>query len=90
MGELFKKPSRVRKAAQRGKEITIPPEADLKIGDEVLLFSNGFVLIVPKGTKVNEKLLERAIQVIKVDEETEIIEENNVSKEPQRMETISP
>ena len=80
MGILYRKPSRIRKAAQRGKEITIPPEADLQIGDEVLLLSNGFVLIVPKGSKVNEKLLERAIQVIVVDEETKIIEENNVSK----------
>lgn len=80
MGKLFNKPSKIRKAAQRGKEITIPPEADLQIGDEVILFSNGFVLIVPKGSKVNEKLLERAIQVIEVDDETKIIEENNINK----------
>jgi len=74
MGELYRKPGKIRKAAQRGKEITIPPEATLNVGDEVLLLSNGFVLIVPKGSKVNEKLLERAIQIIVVD--TKLIEEN--------------
>jgi len=85
MGELFKKPSKIRKAAQRGKEITIPPEADLQIGDEVLLFSNGFVLIVPRGTKVNEKLLERAIQVINVDKDTKIIEVNVATQNQKRL-----
>ncbi len=75
MGDLFKKPTKIRRAAQRGKEITIPPEADLQVGDEVLLLSNGFVLIVPKGTKVDEALLERAIQIITVVKETNIIEE---------------
>jgi len=61
MEEIFKKPAKIRKAAQSGKEITIPPEANLEPGDEVIQFYNSFVLIVRKGVKVDEELLRRAI-----------------------------
>jgi predicted RNA-binding protein with TRAM domain len=57
MGEMYKRPYRVRKAAQRGKEVTIAPEAKLQPGDEVVQWCNGFVLMVPRGTTVGESLL---------------------------------
>ena len=61
MGEIFKKPAKIRKAAQRGMEITIPPETPFEAGDEVTQLYDGFVLIVPRGAKVNEELLREAI-----------------------------
>jgi hypothetical protein len=61
MGEIFKKPAKIRKAAQRGKEITIPPETPFEAGDEVIQLYDSFVLIVPKGVKVDEELLRQAI-----------------------------
>jgi len=61
MAEIFKKPAKIRKAAQRGMEITIPPETPFEAGDEVTQLYDGFVLIVPKGVKVNEELLREAI-----------------------------
>ena len=61
MGEIFKRPYRVRKAALRGKEITIAPDAKMQPGDEVVQWYDGFVLIVPLVAKVNEKILRRAI-----------------------------
>ena len=65
--EIFKRPYRVRRAALRGKEITIPSDMTLKPGDTVIAFYDGFVLYVPKGTHVDEALLREAIR--KVDEE---------------------
>lgn len=61
MGEIFKKQARIRKAAQRGMEITIPPETPFEAGDEVTQLYDGFVLVVPKGVKVDEQLLIQAI-----------------------------
>lgn len=63
MSEIFKRPYRVRKAALRGKEVTIAPEAKIASGDEVVEFYDGFVLIVPVGTRVNERMLKRAIDL---------------------------
>ena len=64
--EIFKRPYRVRRAALRGKEITIPSDMTLEPGDTVTAFYDGFVLYVPKGTHVDEALLREAIR--KVDE----------------------
>ena len=61
MGEVFKKRAKVRKAAQRGMEITIPPETPFEPGDEVTQLYDGFVLIIPRGIKVDEELLKQAI-----------------------------
>jgi hypothetical protein len=61
--EMFKRPYRVRKAAKWGKEIAIAPEAKMEPGDEVVQWYDGFVLIVPRGTRVDEKMLKRAIQL---------------------------
>lgn len=52
----------MRRAAVWGKEVTIAPEAPFSPGDEVVQFFDGFVLIVPRGAKVDEALLSRAIQ----------------------------
>ena len=64
MGEVYKRPYRVRRASQRGKEITIAPEAKIQVGDDVVQWFDGFVLIVPTNAKVNEKLLRRAITIL--------------------------
>ena len=46
----------------RGKEVTIPSDMTLEPGDVVVAFYDGFVLYVPKGTRVDESLLRRAIR----------------------------
>jgi len=61
MGEIFKKRAKIRKAAQRGMEITIPPETPFEPGDEVTQLYDGFVLVVPRGVKVDEERLRQAI-----------------------------
>lgn len=62
MEEIFKKPAKIRKAAQRGKEITIPPGTSFEPGDDVTQFyDDNFILIVTKGAKVDEELLRQAI-----------------------------
>jgi len=49
---------KIRRAAQRGKEITIPARATLQVGDKVTAYySDDFVLFVPAGAKVDESLL---------------------------------
>lgn len=63
MTEIYRRPYRVRKAALRGKEITIAPEAKMQPGDQVIQWYNGFVLIVPRGTRVDEEMLRRAINL---------------------------
>jgi hypothetical protein len=62
-GEIFKRPYRIRRATIRGKEVTIPPEAQLQPGDEVSVYYDGFVLVVPRGVKVNENLLRQSMGV---------------------------
>jgi len=61
MSEIYKRPYRVRRAAVRGKEVTIPSDVKLEPGDVVIAFYDGFILYVPKGTQVDEALLRRAI-----------------------------
>lgn len=67
--EIFKRPYRVRKAANWGKESTIAPEAKMQAGDEVVQWYDGFILIVPLGAKVNEEMLRRAIDLRRGDVE---------------------
>ena len=59
--EIYKRPYRIRRATLRGKEITVPPEAQLQPGDEVTVYYGGFLLVVPKGSKVDEDLLRRSV-----------------------------
>ncbi len=61
MGEIFRKPAKVRKAAQGGMEISIPPETPFEAGDDVRQIYDGLVLIAPGGSKVDEELLKQAI-----------------------------
>ena len=65
MSELLRRKYRIRRAALHGKEITIPPDASLELGERVLQIYDGFLLIVPTGSKVDEHLLRRAIKVRK-------------------------
>ena len=58
---LFRRPYKVRRAARSGKEITIAPEAKIDVGESVVQFYDGFVLIVPMGAEVHEQLLQHAI-----------------------------
>jgi len=62
-GEIFKRPYRIRRATVRGKEVTVPPEAQFQPGDEVSVYYDGFVLVVPRGVKVNEDLLRQSMGV---------------------------
>lgn len=63
---MFRRLYRVRKAALRGKEVSMPAEVPMKAGDTVIaLYDGGFVLYVPKGTIVNEELLIKAIRLVK-------------------------
>lgn len=59
--EIYKRPYRIRKATLRGKEVTVPPEAQLQPGDEVTVYYDGFLLVVPKGLKVDEDLLRQSV-----------------------------
>ena len=61
--EIYKHPYRVRRAALSGKEVTIPSGATPEPGDTVIAFYDGFILYVPKGTRVDEILLRRAITI---------------------------
>jgi len=64
VGEVYKRAYRIRRAAVRGKEVTIPSDmSKLQPGDMVIAFYDGFVLYVPMGTQVDEALLLRAISV---------------------------
>jgi len=44
-------------------EITVPSGTPFKPGDVVIAFYDGFILYVPKGTRVDEILLRRAITI---------------------------
>lgn len=68
--EIYKRPYRVRRAALHGKEVTIPFDMTLEPGDTVVAFYDGFVLYVPKGTRVDEALLREAIRKADEREET--------------------
>jgi hypothetical protein len=59
--EIYKRPYRIRKATLRGKEVTVPPEAQMQPGDEVTVYYDGFILVVPKGLKVDEDLLRQSV-----------------------------
>lgn len=64
--EIYRRPYRVRRAARRGKEVTLAPETGLCPGDEIVqLFDTlvGFVLLVPKGAVVDESLLRQTIRM---------------------------
>lgn len=63
MGEILKRRYTVRGQGYKGKQITLPPEVAFVKGTPVTLLHNGFVLIVPPETKVNEKLLRRAVEL---------------------------
>lgn len=63
--EIFKKLYKVRKSSRRGKEVSFPAEVPIKPGESVIAYYDGFVLYVPKGAIVNEKLLIKAVKLNK-------------------------
>ena len=60
--EIYKRPYLVRRAATRGKEVTIPSDVKVEPGDIVVAFYDGFILYVREGTVVDEVLLRQAIK----------------------------
>jgi hypothetical protein len=65
MGELLKRKYQVRRASVYGKEVTLAPDTLLQPGDTVVQIYDGFVLIVPIGTEIDEDLLKKAIMLKK-------------------------
>ena len=59
---FYRRPYLIRRAAQRGKEITLPPDGPFKPGEKVIAIYDGFILLVPKGAIVDEELLVKAIK----------------------------
>lgn len=59
--EIFKRPYRIRRATLRGKEVTVPPEAEMQPGDEVTIYYDGFLLVVHRGVRVDEDLLRQSV-----------------------------
>jgi len=60
--QIYKPSYRVRRASLRGKEVTLPSGAPFKPGDTVIVFYDGFVLYVSRGTRVDEARLREAIR----------------------------
>ena len=64
MGEIYRRPFKVR-CMGKGKQITVPSEATLQVGDKTTVFYNSFMVVVPKGTIVDEGKLKEAIRLPK-------------------------
>lgn len=62
MGELYRRPFKVRKMG-RGKQITVPTEAALQVEDKTTVFYDSFMVVVPKGTEVDEVKMREAIKL---------------------------
>ena len=65
MGEILKRRYKVRAQGTTGRQITLPPQVTFKKGDEVTLLHDGWVVIVPAGTPVDEQLIHQAIKLRK-------------------------
>lgn len=63
MAEILKRRYKVRAQGMTGRQVTLPPQVKFRKGDEVTLLHDGWVVIVPAGTPVNEELLKKAIQL---------------------------
>jgi len=59
---FYRRPYLIRRAAQRGTEITLPPDGPFKPGETVIAIYDGFILLVPKGAVVDGDLLVKAIK----------------------------
>ena len=61
---MLKRPYIIRKATSiSGKEVTVPSDCQLEPGDKVIVLSDYFLLVVPDGAEVNEKLLRQSIKL---------------------------
>ncbi len=65
--KIYRRSYRVRKAALRGKEVSIPAEVPIKPGGTVIAPYDSFVLYLSLGATVDETLLVRAIKINKQD-----------------------
>ena len=63
MGEVLKRRYKVRTQSNKYLQVTLPLECSFEPGQLVTLIHNGWVLIVPAGTPVDEKMIELAIGV---------------------------
>ena len=61
MSEILKRRYKVRSQGYRGLQVTLPPEVSFQKGEKVTLIHDGFVLIVPAGTQVDEQAIQEAI-----------------------------
>lgn len=51
------------------KQVPVPPDCPLQLGEKVVVISNGYMLVIPEGAIVDEVLLDKAIRLPK--EETD-------------------
>ncbi len=61
MGEILRRRYKVRSQSEKYKQITLPPECYFEPGQRVTVIHDGWVVIVPMGTAVDEQMIDRAI-----------------------------
>ena len=59
----LKRRYKIRAQGYSGRQVTLPPEVRFKKGECVTLLHDGFVVIVPAGTPVDEELLKQSIKL---------------------------
>lgn len=63
MNRLYVKPGKVRSSSPTsGKEISLPPDTLLSVGDEIDQYYGRIVLVVPKGSIVDQHMIMSAIK----------------------------
>ncbi|MBA7689442.1 hypothetical protein ES703_97949 [subsurface metagenome] len=61
---ILRRPYIIRRATSiSGKEVTVPGDCPLEPGDKVVVLSDGFMVVVPEGSEVDEGLLKRSIKL---------------------------
>jgi len=61
---LYCKPGKIRSSSPNsGKEISIPPDSSFVVGDEIDQYYGNIVLVVPKGTTVDQQMVLSAIKL---------------------------
>ncbi|MCK5560253.1 MAG: hypothetical protein KAJ51_06650 [Thermoplasmata archaeon] len=64
MVRFYKETYKIRRAAQAGHEITLPPlwvKNTTKAGSKARVLFDTIVVIVPEGIEIDEKILSRAV-----------------------------
>jgi len=61
---ILRRPYIIRRATSiSGKEVTVPKDCPMEPGDRVIVLSDGFMLVIPEGAEVDEKMLRESIQL---------------------------